>query len=352
MNTLPANKMNKEQLVDQFSRTISYLRLSLTDRCNLRCIYCMPSDNDEGDHLRSSLVLRRDELLSYEELLRIVRLAVSMGMNKLRLTGGEPLVRKGVMEFIRQLGVIEGLDDIRLTTNGVLLHENAESLHRAGVRNINISLDTMKPERFAEITGRDYFDKVWMGIQTAIRTGFHIKLNVVAMKGINDDEFEVLARLALSEPLQVRFIEFMPLGEKSIWKKQFISADDILKRIDHIGKLKPLNASSLEGPARMYAITDQDGREGRVGVISPISHHFCDKCNRLRLTSEGKLRSCLLHNRETDLKKIIRAGCSDDDIKKMIRETILMKPKGHTLNEDLSRSDQVTCSGQMSKIGG
>lgn len=354
MNTLVAKIKKNEQLVDQFSRTISYLRLSLTDRCNLRCLYCMPGSDDQGEHLRSSSVLKRGDLLSYEELLRIVQLAVSMGMNKLRLTGGEPLVRKGVMDFIRRLGSIEGLDDIRLTTNGVLLHENAGLLYEAGVRNINISLDTMVPERFAEITGRDLFDTVWKGIQTAIQTGFHIKLNVVAMKGVNDDEFEAFAGLALSEPLQVRFIEFMPLGEKSTWrKKQFVNAEDILKRIDHVGVLKPLNRSRFEGPARMYSITSEDGRKGRVGVISPISHHFCDQCNRLRLTSEGKLRSCLLHDRESDLKKIMRHGCSDDDIKKIIRKTILMKPKGHSLNDTLPGSEKAGCVvGQMSKIGG
>ena len=350
---MSADTKNKERLVDQFSRTISYLRLSLTDRCNLRCLYCMPVRHDQGKHLRSSSILKRDELLSYEELLRIVRLAVSMGMNKLRLTGGEPLVRKGVMDFIRQLGSIEGLNDIRLTTNGVLLHENAGLLYEAGIRNINISLDTMRRERFAEITGRDLFETVWKGIQTAIQAGFHIKLNVVAMKGVNDDEFEAFAGLSLSEPLQVRFIEFMPLGEKSTWrKKQFINAEDILKRIAHVGILTPLNRSQFEGPARMYSITNEDGRKGRIGVISPISHHFCDQCNRLRLTSEGKLRSCLLHDRESDLKKIIREDCSDDDIKKMIRETILMKPKGHSLNDNLSRSEQTGCVGQMSKIGG
>jgi len=340
-------------LVDQFSRTISYLRLSLTDRCNLRCLYCMPGKDDKGDHLRTESILKRDELLSYEELLRIVQLAVSMGMNKLRLTGGEPLVRKGVMGFISRLGGIQGLDDIRLTTNGVLLDENAQLLYETGVRNINISLDTMKPARFEEITGRDFFHTVWKGLQTAIRTGFHIKLNIVAMKGINDDEFEAFARLALSEPVQVRFIEFMPLGKKSTWrKKQFISGDEILKRIDHVGTLKPLNRSHFEGPARMYSIAGENGQKGKVGVISPISHHFCDKCNRLRLTSEGKLRSCLLYDRETDLKKLIRKGCNDNDIKEMIRETILMKPKGHSLNEELSGDDQEKCIGQMSKIGG
>jgi len=313
----------------------------------------MPGNTETGDHLRSAVLLKRNDLLNYEELLRIVRLAVAMGMNKLRLTGGEPLVRRGVMDFIGELGEIDGLDEIRLTTNGVLLHDNAQQLYEAGVRNINISLDTMMPERFAEITGRDLYERVWQGIETAIETGFRIKLNVVAMRGINDDEFKAFGELALARPLQVRFIEFMPMGEKSTWeKKRFISAEEILACLAPLGELAAIGRSHLEGPARMYSLTAPDGRTGRVGVISPISHHFCDQCNRLRLTSEGKLRSCLLHNLESDLKELIRSGCSDEEIKGMIRETILKKPKGHTLADDLSQSDRPTCVGQMSQIGG
>lgn len=313
----------------------------------------MPSSDDMEDQLRGAQVVKRNELLSYEELLRIVRVASSMGMNKLRLTGGEPLVRRGIMQFIGSLQGINGLQDIRLTTNGVLLHEKAQQLYDFGIRNINISLDTMEPKKFAEITGRNYFDKVWRGLQTAITIGFNIKINVVAMKGVNDDEFEMFARLALSEPVQVRFIEFMPLGKKSSWqKKRFIHGEEILKIIGTVGHYEPIKNSSFEGPARMYSLIGETGKKGRVGVISPISHHFCDQCNRLRLTSEGTLRSCLLHDMETDLKKLIRGGCTDDDIQQMIRETILLKPKGHKLGEELSGTGGPTCIGQMSKIGG
>ncbi len=335
--------MQTEQLVDQYARTISYLRLSITDRCNLRCLYCMPS---------SSLAKCAD-LLSFEELLRIVGLAVGMGMNKLRLTGGEPLVRNGVMDFIRSLAGIKGLEDIRLTTNGVLLYKKAAELYGAGIRNINISLDSMKPERFCSITGSDLFDQVWQGIQTACDVGFNVKLNVVAMKGINDDEFADFARLATQRAIQVRFIEFMPIGNKDSWdKSRFISADELKEMIATMGTLEPSPGSRLEGPARVYRLTTPEGKTGRIGFISPISHHFCDKCNRLRLTSEGRLRACLLHNHETDLKALLRQGGTDSDIQAAIQQTILNKPKGHILQDALAGPDQINCQGQMSRIGG
>lgn len=334
---------NNGELVDMFSRTISYLRLSLTDRCNLRCVYCMPEDREEGLQ-----VLQHEDLLSYEELLRIVELAVGMGMNKIRLTGGEPLVRRGVMDFIASLSQIVGLDEIRLTTNGVLLHEKAEGLYDAGIRKLNISLDTMRPERFKKITGADLFHQVWKGIETAGRLGFDVKLNVVAMKGVNDDEFVDFARLAVEKPYQVRFIEFMPVGNQSTWNEaSYISSSDLKKLIATLGTLEPLPGCRMDGPARVYSLTTESGLKGKIGFISPISHHFCDTCNRLRLTSAGRLRACLLHDREADLKTLLRKGATDDEIRRLIKQTILDKPKGHTLAEE-----QVKCSGQMSRIGG
>lgn len=343
----------KELLVDRFSRTISYLRLSITDRCNLSCIYCMPQNDTKNSHLKSTEVLPRHELLRYEELLRIVEICVSMGMNKLRLTGGEPLVRKGAMNFIHQLTEIKGLEDIRLTTNGVLLKKYVQHLHKEGIRNLNISLDTLQRDRYARITGRDCFEDVWSSIHEAVNVGFRVKINVVAMNNVNDDEFVAFAQLAMSIPVQIRFIEFMPLGVKSTWqKKAFISGKDIIKRLAQVGTLKPLSHSRMEGPAKMYSINGKDGQEGRIGVISPISHHFCDQCNRLRLTSEGKLRSCLLYDRETDLKNFIRNGCTDDNIRELIKKTISLKPKGHTLNSSLHVKSAANCSGQMSRIGG
>jgi len=359
MHSSSKENIKTEQIVDQYSRTISYLRLSITDRCNLRCLYCMPQRG-----INASSLVKCADLLSYEELLRIVGVAVGMGMNKLRLTGGEPLIRSGVMDFIRSLAVIKGLEDIRLTTNGVLLHEKAAELYGAGIRNLNISLDTMKPKRFIEITGSDLFDQVWQGIQTACDMGFNVKLNMVAMRGINDDEFADFARLATQRPVQVRFIEFMPIGNKESWdKSRFISADELKESFSALGTLEPddqarggagasSSGSRLEGPARVYRLTTPAGKTGRIGFISPISHHFCDKCNRLRLTSEGRLRACLLHDHETDLKAVLRQGGTDHDIQAAIQQTILSKPKGHTLQDDLAGLDPINCQGQMSRIGG
>jgi cyclic pyranopterin phosphate synthase len=341
-------------LVDQFSRTISYLRLSITDRCNLRCMYCQPTKPEERfSHVKSAEILRHQDLLTYEELLRFVAVAVSMGMSKVRLTGGEPLVRKGILDFIENLGNIKGLDQIRLTTNGVLLAEMAEPLYQAGIRNLNISLDTLRPDRFARITGKDLFQAVWRGIQLAKEIGFRIKLNVVAMRGVNDDEFPDFARLALQEPFQVRFIEFMPIGEQPGWKKKhFIPARDIQSLIMQEGVLTSEEGRITEGPARVFTLTDGTGRQGSVGFISPISHHFCDSCNRLRLTAEGHLRSCLLSDQETDIREILRSGGTDDDLRNAIRLTITTKQKGHALQEGAEGVTQAPCHGQMSRIGG
>lgn len=341
-------------LIDQFSRTITYLRLSLTDRCNLRCIYCMPRDDEDRDgQVKTGKFLNHSELLSYEELLHVVRLAVSQGMNKLRLTGGEPLVRRGILDFIQQLFLLEGLTEVRLTTNGVLLEEYAQRLFNAGIRQLNVSLDTLVPEKFTKITGKDRFSSVWDGLLEAKRLGFKIKVNVVAMKGVNDDEFINFARMAVEQPFQVRFIEFMPVGDKSTWQKdQFISSEEIKVLISEVGTLTPFRKSHGEGPARMYELQTPGGQKGSVGFISPISHHFCDQCNRLRLTSEGKLRACLLNDRETDLKILLRGGASDAELIAIIRQTIIDKPQGHALQKEFAVRERQTCSGQMSRIGG
>ena len=341
-------------LVDQFSRTISYLRLSLTDRCNLRCIYCMPEeDQDRDGQVKTGKFLQHSDLLSYEELLRVVRLAVSLGMNKLRLTGGEPLVRRGILDFIRQLFLLKGLTEVRLTTNGVLLAEYAERLYSAGVRHLNVSLDTLQREKFTKITGRDHFSNVWNGLLEAKRLGFKIKINVVAMRGVNDIEFVDFAHMAVEQPFQVRFIEFMPVGEKSTWQKeQFISSEEIKALLSQIGTLTHFQKRHGEGPARMYELQTPAGQKGTVGFISPISHHFCDQCNRLRLTSEGNLRACLLSDRETNLKTLLRGGASDEELIASIRQTIMDKPQGHALHKEFELPERQSCSKQMSRIGG
>lgn len=314
----------------------------------------MPGEaQDNNAIVKTGKFLAHSDLLSYEELLRVVRLAVGMGMNKLRLTGGEPLVRRGVLDFIHQLSLLEGLEQVRLTTNGVLLAEYAEKLYAGGIRHINVSLDTLQPKKFIKITGKNHFAKVWDGLLEAKRLGFKIKLNVVAMKGINDDEFRDFGQLALEHPFQVRFIEFMPVGGKNSWQKeQYIRAEEIKTLVSELGVLTPFRKEHGEGPARMFDLESPDKRKGAVGFISPISHHFCDQCNRLRLTSEGNLRSCLLNDKETDLKSLLRGGASDQEIIGSIRRTILDKPQGHTLQEDPTAEQRSACGGQMSRIGG
>ncbi len=314
----------------------------------------IPGETEAADgQVKTGVFLAHSDLLSYEELIRVVRLAVKLGMNKLRLTGGEPLVRKGVLGFIHQLSLLDGLDQVRLTTNGVLLAEYAERLYAGGIRYINVSLDTLQPEKFKKITGYDYFARVWQGLQVAKQVGFKVKINVVAMKGVNDDEFQDFGRLALEEPFKIRFIEFMPVGhQNSHQKDQFIGAEEIKSRIAELGVLTPFKKEHGEGPARMFDLQSFDNKTGAVGFISPISHHFCDQCNRLRLTSEGKLRACLLNDSETDLKSLLRGGASDQDIVDSIRQTILDKPQGHTLQDGLTSKERQSCSGRMSRIGG
>ena len=330
-----------------FSRTISYLRLSLTDRCNLKCMYCV-TEEENGGHL---VKLGHNELLTYEELLRVIRVAVEMGISKLRLTGGEPLVRHNILHFIKELATIDGLDDIRITTNGVLLEKYAAALIDAGVTKVNISLDTLKPKRFAEITGVDCFAQVWKGIEKALAVGFSpVKLNMVVMRNINDDELPEFARLSREMSLQVRFIEFMPIGASTRWNADtYIPSDEIMTRFSQFGALLPLEKKQADGPARVFKLGAD--AVGSLGFISPISHHFCDRCNRLRLTSEGRLRSCLLHDEETDLKSILRLGCSDAEIRKTLLTAIYNKPKGHLMAERLKKEGG-DCHGRMSRIGG
>jgi cyclic pyranopterin phosphate synthase len=347
-NSLPeVEPSNSTELKDLFSRTVSYLRLSLTDRCNLKCLYCVP----EKDRSECSPRLDHNDLLSYEELLRVVRVAVSLGISKLRLTGGEPLVRKNIMHFIDQLAKIDNLNDIRITTNGVLLEKFADPLAAAGIRKINISLDTLKPERFARITGKDCFAQVWQGIERAQAASFSpIKLNTVVMRGINDDELEDFVRMSQDTAMQIRFIEFMPIGASSSWdKKAYMSSDEIMDRMREMGELIPVSKGRADGPATMFR-AGQDAK-GKIGFISPISHRFCDRCNRLRLTSEGMLRSCLLDDRETDLRSVLRQGGSEQDIQQALVAAVRNKPKGHQMEERL-RNQGENCHGRMSRIGG
>jgi GTP 3',8-cyclase len=324
---------------EQESRIINYLRLSVTDRCNLRCIYCMP---DEGMDF-----VPHDEILSYEEMLHLVKVSVRSGIRKVRLTGGEPLVRKNFVSFLERLSAIEDLKEISLTTNGVLLKDYASGIRQCGICRINVSLDSLKPERFFHITRRDLFHKVWEGIETAERLNFHpIKINVVAMRGINDDEVLDFARLTLEKPFHVRFIEFMPVGKNNNWSSErFISTGEVLARIKAVGDLEPVEHHAMDGPAERFRIR---GARGEVGFISAVSNHFCDTCNRLRLTAEGRLRGCLFSDKEIDVKTPLREGKGDDYLAGLLSRAIAEKPAGPGRAPSRPRK----CIRQMSTIGG
>jgi len=322
------------------NRVINYLRISITDRCNLRCMYCMPEDGID--------FIPHENIMRYEEILHIVRLSVQKGIRKIRLTGGEPLVRKGLLGFLRQLNDIEGLKEITLTTNGVLLKELAAGIKECGVKRLNISLDSLKKERFAYITGRDMFDQVWAGIEEAERLGFDpIKINIVAMKGVNDDEIKDFARLTMTKPYHVRFIEHMPVGEDNGWKAEnFISVLEIYNIIETIGKLHQITTRTLlDGPAQRFKL---EGAKGEIGLIGALSNHFCAICNRLRLTADGHIRGCLFSDEETDIKTPLRNNEGDEKILSLIDTAIRNKPLQHNLNVSGIRS----CARRMSSIGG
>jgi cyclic pyranopterin phosphate synthase len=286
-------------------------------------------------------------ILSYEEMLHLVRLSVLSGIRKVRLTGGEPLVRKGFISFLERLSRVEGLHEITLTTNGVLLKQYAEDIKKCGICRVNISLDSLKAEKFFRITGRDFFEKVREGIEKAESLGFNpIKINVVAMKGVNDDEILDFARLTFEKPYHVRFIEFMPVGERNAWTHdRFIPAEDILDEIRTLGELHPLVKNTTDGPAERYRL---QGAKGEVGIIAALSNHFCHKCNRLRLTAEGHVRGCLFSDQEIDLKTPLREGKSDAYLTELLNMAIETKPEGHGLIKSAPRK----CIRHMSSIGG
>ncbi|HEB74473.1 MAG TPA: GTP 3',8-cyclase MoaA [Candidatus Desulfofervidus auxilii] len=307
-------------LRDAYNREITYLRISVTDRCNLRCRYCIP---------RKALKrLPHHEILTYEEIVHLVKIAAQMGFRKIRLTGGEPLMRQNIVYLIEQIGNISTIQKLCLTTNGTLLREFALDLYRAGLRHINISLDTLSPPKYAYITGVDAFSQTWAGIKKAMEIGFHpIKINVVLIKGVNDNEIIDLANLSFDYPLYIRFIEFMPLMPTSInFEQAFISIDEVKERLKKIGKLEEVPSGELDGPAQRYKFRDS---LGEVGFISALSHHFCHKCNRLRLTSDGQLRPCLFSDQEWDLKTPLRQGAPNATLKAIIENAISYKPKNH-----------------------
>ena len=331
-------------MLDKFKREINYLRVSITDRCNLRCVYCMPK---EGVSL-----IGHEDILSYEEMLRIIRIATKLGIVKVRVTGGEPLVRRGVTDFLAALGKL-GLEDISLTTNGILLESLADPIYRAGVGRINVSLDSLDPERYTRITRGGDLSAVLRGLEQADRAGFSpIKINVVTVKDFNDDEAIQFARLTLEKPYEIRFIELMPIGGKNENVDKYVSNDELMGRIGRLGRLHPVESGkgkNFGGPARRFML---EGARGVIGFISPISHNFCHACNRLRLTADGGLRACLMVDGEIDLKTPMRKGCTDEELELLIRRAVMTKPRGqHTdgTGEDCSRRK---CAREMFTIGG
>ncbi len=303
---------------DRFGRTIDYLRISITDRCNLRCLYCMPPEGIK--------VKPRAEIMRFEELLRAAGVALQLGINKFRLTGGEPLLRRGVIPFIRALTLLPGVADLSLTTNGMLLSRMNEQLWEAGVRRLNVSLDTLDQVKFRQMTRGGDFCQVWDGIMGALETGFQpVKLNVVALNHFNDEEWARFARLTYDYPFQVRFIEIMPVGTS--WQqagRYFASSTQVCQRIEQaLGVLNPAEAVTGNGPASSFQLP---GAKGAIGFIDSVSSHFCSRCNRLRLTADGKLRPCLHDQREVELLQAIRSGASDAELQDLFRAALLLKP--------------------------
>lgn len=332
-------------LKDNYQRSIDYLRVSITDRCNLRCIYCMPSGG--------LIPIEHKEILTYEEIIRVISISSKIGVRKIRITGGEPLVRRNVVYLIESIKNIDGIEDLSLTTNGILLSRYAEELKHAGLDRVNVSLDTLNPERYRMITRGGDLDFVLKGIEAIERVGLNpIKINMVPIRGINSDEIKDFAKLTLKSPYQVRFIEYMPFGSEEMWStEKFISTEEIKSIVESIDTLYPVKMKK-SGPARYFRL---ENGLGVIGFISPISNHFCDECNRLRLTADGKLRPCLFSETEIDLKPALRGGASDDEIKRLLKLSIEIKPEGHNIDPEklaLMIKNREFCRRPMSRIGG
>lgn len=327
------------QLIDSFDRRISYLRLSVTDRCDFRCQYCMAE---------TMTFLPRGQVLTIEELLRTARLFTELGVKKIRVTGGEPLIRRGVGELFTGLGKLPGLDTLALTTNGSHLLEQAAGLSAAGVRSINISLDSLNPTRFEAITRIGKLSTVLEGIDAAIASGFErIRLNAVILNGLNHDEVVTLTHFALSKQIHIAFIEEMPLGQVNLGGKQleYVSSDSIKSELETHFELQPLVSRDSSGPSRDYLIA---GSQTQVGFISPHSHNFCAECNRLRVSAEGRLLMCLGNEESIDLRDLLRSGRSDDEIKSTIIDSLAIKPERHVFD----RPDEPQIVRFMNATGG
>jgi cyclic pyranopterin phosphate synthase len=322
------------ELVDAHGRRINYLRLSVTDRCNLRCSYCIPAGGVR--------LLPRRDILSYEEFLRVAEAAVSLGIEKIRVTGGEPLVRKGIVQFLARLARIPGLRHLALTTNGLLLPDKAAELRDAGVRGLNISLDSLQPATYARITRGGELGRVLTAIEAATEAGFRIKLNMVVMRGVNLTEVAEFAALTLDRPWTVRFIEYMPVVRNKEWQALSVPGTEVLAQIADRYRLKPHEGGEFAGPAQGFRI---DGAVGTIGVITPLYGHFCTSCNRIRVKADGTARSCLFSATELDLKPYLRG--EDADLKEALHRLVASKPGQHRLAEGAVQTPFA-----MSRVGG
>ena len=324
-------------LSDSFQRPINYLRISVTDRCNLRCIYCMPPGGVP--------LMPRSDIMSYEEIQAVVQIAAEMGINKVRLSGGEPLVRSSLARLVKLVAQIETIDDISLTSNGVLLKHHAHELKEAGLKRVNVSLDTLQKDRFQRITRRQGLNDVLEGIEAASAAGLNpVKVNMVVMHGINDDEILDFARKSIYEGWNVRFIELMPFGRNKDMTPSFMPVGEMQQRLRALGELEPCLPTAGNGPAKYFRFP---GSKGSIGFISPVSQHFCFSCNRLRLTADGKLRPCLLADDEIDLREPLRNGASIQQLRQLIHKAVASKPRQHHLAEGLIPQKR-----PMSQVGG
>lgn len=322
---------------DQFLRRIDYLRISVTDRCNLRCKYCMPVDGIEW--------MPHDCILSFEEILRLMRISTQLGFRRFRITGGEPLVRKDILDFLREAAQLPGVEDLMLTTNGMLLPEMAFDLKAAGVQRVNISLDTMDRTRFFENTRGGDVSKVIQGIFRSLEAGLNpVKINVVVVRGFNTEELPGFLKLAKQYPLHVRFIELMPIGVSSEHRNEFVSIKEMKELLGLNEDDIPTQDIPGGGPAEYFR---PSGYKGSIGFISALSRHFCDTCNRVRLTADGKLRPCLHSKHEVDLREVLRSGSSDQDILNVFAQAVWHKPAEHHMNNEAWQGTRI-----MSQIGG
>jgi cyclic pyranopterin phosphate synthase len=327
-----------EQLIDKYGRVVKNLRLSITDRCNFRCVYCMAEEME---------FFPRAEILTYEELVRLASVCIRMGVEKIRLTGGEPLVRRDVPILVRALRALPGLRDLSLTTNGARLPELAAELYAAGLRRLNVSLDSLDREKFAQITRRDFLQQVLAGLDAAERAGFSpIKVNAVAMRDYTEEELLDFARLARERPFQVRFIEFMPLDGDNLWERQkILTGREIVERIGAVYPLERVPVPPNSDPATRYRFVDG---AGEIGIIASVTEPFCGACDRIRLTADGKLRTCLFAIEEFDLKSPLRAGATDVELGWLIADAVSRKGPGHLINS----AEFIKPERTMSQIGG